>query len=199
MKYFNKFSGRSIAVVGGNSKTANLIEAEKRDIVIRANYHYLVQGGRCDVLFIGTYDEFIPPEPHPKLIFCMSRDYFELVKSKCPNSLVFFVDKERYVEPMQNYKHEWVNTFQHELNTNAFTGILATKWATIQDATEIYITGMDFYQREDGKFPIFEQPHHIPPQWNWLRWTWHTDMRVNVDETLHRVLRLDEIDRGIRG
>lgn len=191
---YDFFSNKQICITGGHDRSLDI----DGDIIVAVNSHYKRQGFHPEIYFGSSYEDAIPDSK-----ICMAFvNRVENIKDwyNCTDNLFSF-DRTRTIKPKPDYRDEWLNTFQHQINDSPLSGMIALRWFTLLPVRSIYVSGMDFYSDEESAHLYddaeYIYPHHIPTQRQWARELWRTDLRVNYSPHLMGVLNLDGCDRGV--
>jgi hypothetical protein len=185
------FHNKKVCITGGHDSSLDI----NGDIHAAVNSHYKRQRIDPDVYFGSSCEDALP---NKKVWYAMINraDNLNVWARHC--EFLFTFDRERTIKPKADYRDEWLNTFQHQINDNPLSGMIALRWFTLLPVKSIYVSGMDFYN--DDKHLIdsnnYIYPHHIPTQRQWARELWRTDLRVQYSPHLMRVLNLVGLDRG---
>lgn len=193
LNLYHFFAGSDICITGGHDAS---LDIPLNTFHVAVNAHYKRQRLEPDIYFGSSYEEAIPDIGQFQIAFInrSDQDNIDLWSKHVLNLFTF--DRERTTKPKQDYRDEWLNTFQHQINDNPLSGMVALRYFTLLPVKSIYVSGMDFYSGE-GLTTDYIWPHHIPTQRTWARELWRTDLRVNYSPHLMRVLNLEGEQRGV--
>lgn len=190
------FDNKNICITGGHDAS---LDIPPNTFHIGVNAHYKRQSHHPDIYFGSSYEEAISTNPDKPIwmAFINRADNIDLWAKSVTHLFTF--DRERTIKPKQDYRDEWLNTFQHQINDNPLSGMVALRYFSLLPVKSIYVSGMDFYCSHPEYFdsPEYIWPHHIPTQRTWARELWRTDLRVSYSPHLMRVLNLEGEQRGV--
>jgi hypothetical protein len=201
-----EFIDSTICIVGGHDESIIDAWLTEADYIVCVNAHYKRQGITPDIYFGSSYELAMPNEKVPYAFVCRSENLDTW--SKHANNLFSFC-RDRTAKPKPDARDEWLNVFQHEINGNPLSGMIALRWFTLQCAKKIYLCGMDFYHDANIKIIDYFWPHNIRQESLWARELWRTHTRLHYSPHLMGVLDLvgeekgqmfrDDIDRAWAG
>lgn len=189
---YSKFKGAKVCIVGGHD--ASIVEewVSECDYLVCVNDHYKRQGLKPTVYFGGNMTEAIPDQPVS--IACVNRGEHDQWYGKAHALYTF--DRDRTVKPKPDPRDEWLNTYQHEINGNPLSGMIALRFFSLMPLARLRVCGMDFYHDANGDIIEYNWPHNVKHQSTWARRLWRQHMRLDYSPHLMGVLNLGGETKG---
>ena len=198
MRSFSQYlEGKHVAIIGGAPSIDPI--AWDADVIVRINEHAATQGTKADVIYSALAN-------NPKIFF----------ETKVATNLRwFFADRNgRYfnqalggqfkahavnydtyatkpVEGEQPFKEFWIQRILHEFRCKPFTGILAAAHALSLPTRSVFLTGCDFYMREDRTLPEHKDNHFIRPNQEIVKSFLKYDKRFSCDNVVKETFEME--------
>ena len=198
------FSGANIVIAGGHDASLDFNQIEKclsqknNHVLVCVNAHYKRQNITPNIYFGSFYEDAIPDNKISIACINRNKDYHLNKKWENKCNRLFTFNRERRIKPFEDYRDEWANTFQHIINGNPLSGMIALYFFSTLPVKSIYVCGMDFYHDENsGDIIDYIWPHNVREQSEWARELWRTDMRITYSPHLMGVLKLQGEVKGL--
>lgn len=178
-----------VLLVGGGPFNPEEFIDEGYDVWVRINNHYLIQGGRVDVLYTSGAQDPEEGLEHSIVVNCHPVEPTQEASPWESVGMRYLRYDTQLYQGANPYgpEHEWLNKLHRELDTMPLTGMIAVAHLLSMPIAELELTGFDFYQRM-GIQPHHRDSHLLYPQIEWLGEQCAKDKRILVDEKLGSVV-----------
>lgn len=202
-KLVDSFFDKKVLLIGGSKSADSLDYGEFSPYeykVIQVNDHILRRPThRCDWLVMrsgcGMTAEIVAALPQFRNIqtvstACNKRLFADLFHSLPACVVPFFDGRYAKVNPFHPAL-EWCNQLWHEINSTPLTGLIALKMAQLLPVSEIRMVGFDFwYDKKKGFQNMRDACHYMPNQIAWFKHQYHTDFRIEIEDSLKEQLKI---------